>query len=103
MAYLHVAAGLAGKKALAVFPSTQLSDTTRGSVRRDVGLQQKTAHDRSTGRPVEGLRLKSTSSVRPLTIANTSTRLLIPSGFRFSAWVNVSAGTWTASSSRLAA
>ena len=50
--------------------------TNADQFRRDVGVEQKTAHDRSTGRPVEGLRLKSTSSAKPLTISNTSRRLL---------------------------
>src|SRR5579863_1390240 len=63
-----------------------------GQFRRNVGIEQKTAHDRSTGRPVEGLRLKSRSSVRPLTIAHTSTRLFPPSPFRFPTSVNTAAG-----------
>jgi hypothetical protein len=59
-------------------------------------VQKAGAHS-STGRPVEGLRLKSTSSVRPLTIAHTSTRLVLLSGFR------PPAGRWAAFSSRLVA
>src|ERR1035437_9334997 len=64
--------------------------------------QSEAAVHNSTGRAVEGLRPKSTSSVRPFTIAHTSPRLFLPSRFRFPAWVNVSAGRSTASSSKLA-
>src|SRR5450759_4999873 len=56
--------------------------TSADQFRRDVGIEQKTAHARSTGRPVEGLRLKSMSSAKPLTASTTSRRLLRGCGCR---------------------
>src|ERR1700720_2284693 len=65
-----------------------------GEFRGNIRVKQKAAVHSSPGRSVEGSRLKSTSSVRPLTIAHTSTRLFLPSRFLFSALVTAPAGRW---------
>jgi hypothetical protein len=62
---------------LCVYPiSYACVGTSANQFRRDVGIEEKTIHDRSTGRPVDGLRPKSRSSAMPLTASNTSRRLL---------------------------
>ena len=45
---------------------------------RDVFLKEKTAHPRYAGRLVDGLRLKSRSSAKPLMASKTSRRLFVP-------------------------